>query len=134
MSGGFLFKTCFTVPELFRRAIMFHIGVATQHPPLPEPDQLSELGTSFIKQCLTIDPVRRPTATELMSHPWMLEFRETLMRYGDSELNSELANSSEDRNYGNTSAARQAAILKEQEIEQMQVINTVSESPTPPLE
>jgi mitogen-activated protein kinase kinase kinase len=98
---------------------MFHIGVATQHPPLPEPDQLSELGTTFIKQCLTIDPVRRPTATELMNHPWMLEFRETLMRYGDSELSSEMANSSEDRNYGNASGARQAATLKEQETEQM---------------
>lgn len=56
---------------------MFHIGIATQHPPLPEPDQLSELGIDFIKQCLTIDPVRRPTATELMNHPWMLEFRQT---------------------------------------------------------
>ncbi|CAA7259957.1 unnamed protein product [Cyclocybe aegerita] len=62
-------------------AIMFHIGVATQHPPLPEPDQLSDLGINFIKQCLTIDPVRRPSAIELMQDAWMLEFRETLMQY-----------------------------------------------------
>ncbi|KAJ3509800.1 hypothetical protein NLJ89_g5027 [Agrocybe chaxingu] len=62
-------------------AIMFHIGVATQHPPLPEPDQLSDLGISFIKRCLTIDPVLRPSAIELTQHPWMLEFRETLMQY-----------------------------------------------------
>lgn len=65
------------------RAIMFHIGVATQHPPLPEPDQLSEMGINFIKQCLTIDPMRRPSAVELLDHPWMAEFRETMLNYED---------------------------------------------------
>jgi len=101
---------------------------------LPEPDQLSELGTSFLKQCLTIDSIRRPTATELMNHSWMLEFRDTLMRYGDSELTSEMVNSSEDRNYENASVARQLAILKEQEIEQVQMTETLPKSATPPLE
>lgn len=62
---------------------MFHIGVATQHPPLPEPDQLSELGINFIKQCLTIDASRRPTALELMDHPWMVTFRQALDDYQD---------------------------------------------------
>lgn len=66
-------------------AIMFHIGVATQHPPLPEPGQLSDLGISFIKNCLALDPLTRPTATELMDHPWMLDFREALLSYNDSE-------------------------------------------------
>ena len=89
---------------------MFHIGVATQHPPLPESDQLSDLGINFIKQCLTIDPIRRPTATELTNHPWMLDFRETLMRYGDSDLTSE---TTEDGQYENASVA-QAAIREEQ--------------------
>lgn len=65
---------------------MFHIGVATQHPPLPEPSQLSDLGINFIKQCLTIDPVLRPTAVELLDHPWMLKFGETLLGFGDGEL------------------------------------------------
>lgn len=64
---------------------MFHIGVATQHPPLPEPGQLSDLGISFIKNCLALDPLTRPTATELMDHPWMLDFREALLSYNDSE-------------------------------------------------
>ncbi|GAA6053671.1 hypothetical protein JCM3770_001689 [Rhodotorula araucariae] len=54
-------------------AIMFHIGIAVQHPPLPEPHQLSELGIDFIRQCLTIDPEKRPTAEELMSHAWIME-------------------------------------------------------------
>jgi mitogen-activated protein kinase kinase kinase len=52
-------------------AIMFHIGIATQHPPLPDPGQLSELGIDFIEQCLTLDPLNRPTATELLHHPWL---------------------------------------------------------------
>ncbi|GAA6006096.1 hypothetical protein JCM10207_000521 [Rhodosporidiobolus poonsookiae] len=54
-------------------AIMFHIGIAVQHPPLPEPHQLSELGIDFIRQCLTIDPDKRPSAEELMLHPWIQE-------------------------------------------------------------
>lgn len=108
---------------------MFHIGVATQHPPLPESDQLSDLGINFIKQCLTIDPIRRPMATELMNHQWMLEFRETLMRYGDSELTSE---TTEDRQYESASVARQAAILKEQEIEQ--ITKSAYKNSTPPSE
>lgn len=65
---------------------MFHIGVATQHPPLPEPDQLSELGITFIKECLTVDPTLRPSAVELQYHPWMLEFREALLNYEEEEL------------------------------------------------
>lgn len=67
---------------------MFHIGVATQHPPLPEPGQLSELGINFIKQCLIIDPMKRPSAEELMNHPWMLEFRATLLSYEEVEMTS----------------------------------------------
>jgi len=59
---------------------MFHIGVATQHPPLPEPDQLSYLGIDFIRQCLIIDSMLRPTAQVLMDHQWLAE-----LRYGYEE-------------------------------------------------
>ena len=50
---------------------MFHIGIATQHPPLPEPGQLSHLGIDFIEQCLTLNPAERPTAEDLLNHPWL---------------------------------------------------------------
>jgi mitogen-activated protein kinase kinase kinase len=60
------------------RAIMFHIGVATKHPPLPDPGQLSLQGIDFIKRCLVIDGLTRPTAIDLQSHPWILEFKEAL--------------------------------------------------------
>jgi len=62
-------------------AIMFHIGVATQHPPLPEPGQLSSMGIDFIRQCLTIDGTKRPSAVELYDHPWILDFRDELALY-----------------------------------------------------
>lgn len=81
---------------------MFHIGVATQHPPLPEPGQLSELGINFIKRCLTIDPATRPSAIELLNHPWMLDFRNTLLRYEATELPED--------NYENPSIACETAI------------------------
>ncbi|KAF5377208.1 hypothetical protein D9615_006323 [Tricholomella constricta] len=101
-------------------AVMFHIGVATQHPPLPEPGQLSELGISFIKQCLIIDPIRRPSATELMDHRWMVEFREVLLRYEEAELaTSPPATMPAEESFGNASVARQAAIIQEKEVEEI---------------
>src|SRR6266511_6184811 len=115
MNGRFLIFSCLSPDLSIQRAIMFHIGVATQHPPFPEPDQLSEIGINFIKQCLTIDPVRRPTATELMNHAWMVDFRETLMRYEEGELTSE-STTLTNCNYDNAFVARQAAKLQQQEV------------------
>jgi mitogen-activated protein kinase kinase kinase len=64
---------------------MFHIGIAVQHPPLPEPHQLSELGIDFIRQCLTIDPDKRPSAEELMVHPWIQEATEQIQAAYEEE-------------------------------------------------
>lgn len=50
---------------------MFHIGIATQHPPLPDPSQMSDIGIDFIEQCVTLDPTDRPSAIELIKHPWL---------------------------------------------------------------
>ncbi|KIY51306.1 hypothetical protein FISHEDRAFT_37444 [Fistulina hepatica ATCC 64428] len=66
-------------------AIMFHIGVATQHPPLPEPHQLSELGRKFIERCLTIDATLRPTAEQLMHDEWMVEWKTMLESYNEDD-------------------------------------------------
>ncbi|TBU34931.1 kinase [Dichomitus squalens] len=99
-------------------AIMFHIGVATQHPPLPEPGQLSEMGIDFIRRCLTIDPLARPTAIELMDHPWMLDFREKLEDYEKAEnVIASGASIPAEGTYEAATVARQAAILQEKETE-----------------
>ena len=92
---------------------MFHIGVATQHPPLPEPGQLSEIGINFIQKCLTIDPVKRPPAIELMNHSWMLDFRDTLLRYEAAELTVE-PTSPQDSNNENAAITCETDIIQEQ--------------------
>ncbi|KAK7064579.1 kinase domain-containing protein [Favolaschia claudopus] len=100
-------------------AIMFHIGVATQHPPLPEPDQLSSMGISFIKECLTIDPIRRPSADDLKNHVWLSSLRATWSTYENGEMAAE--------DDFDTSAAGQAAALEAQ----AEVAEIMSASPAP---
>lgn len=112
---------------------MFHIGVATQHPPLPEKGELSELGINFIKQCLTLDPVKRPTTEELKKHPWMVQFMEFLSNYEEEELaNSPPIEMPADREYKGATVARQAAILQEKEVEAMKLASPVTSEPNSP--
>lgn len=61
------------------RAIMFHIGIATQHPPLPDRSQMSDIGIDFIEQCVTLDPTERPSAVDLIQHPWLLPMVEAMV-------------------------------------------------------
>jgi serine/threonine protein kinase len=61
---------------------MFHIGIATQHPPLPEPGQLSDIGIEFIELCLSLDPADRPTASELLLHPWVAATAKEMVSIG----------------------------------------------------
>lgn len=72
-------------------AIMFHIGMAEQHPALPDPSQLSPLGIEFIRQCLTINPRQRPTAIQLKEDPWMRSLIEELDAANEAEAAAELA-------------------------------------------
>ncbi|CAE7226656.1 unnamed protein product [Rhizoctonia solani] len=102
-------------------AIMFHIGQAKTAPPLPTPDQLSHLGINFIEQCLVINARVRPTATELLSHPWLVSFREYMSEYEAAALPtpSLTATTMPSLPYDMTQMARQAMILEEQEIKEM---------------
>lgn len=67
---------------------MFHIGIATKHPPLPDPNELSDLGIDFIRQALILDPTKRPTAAELLNHEWMKDLARCLsmMESGEDEM------------------------------------------------
>ena len=112
-----------TFVNSLHRAIMFHIGVATQHPPLPDPGQLSEMGIDFIRQCLTIDPVQRPTALELMNHPWILDFREKLRSYEEEAEPAPTPALADPAAFEHASVARQAALLQERETELIQAVS-----------
>ncbi|KAH8835953.1 kinase [Flagelloscypha sp. PMI_526] len=94
-------------------AIMFHIGVATQHPPLPEPGQLSTIGIDFIRACLCISAYDRPSAVELMDHPWMIDFKEALRSLEELEGVQDDSGFVANETFEHASVARQAAIQQE---------------------
>ncbi|PGH01472.1 STE/STE11/SSK protein kinase [Helicocarpus griseus UAMH5409] len=59
-------------------AIMYKIAQGSQ-PQLPTPDQLSPMGIDFIKRCFETDPVKRPSATELLQHEWIVSIRQQVV-------------------------------------------------------
>ncbi|THH32768.1 hypothetical protein EUX98_g1372 [Antrodiella citrinella] len=108
-------------------AVMFRIGAASKHPPLPDSSQLSAKGIDFIKSCLTIDPMLRPTAQELMEHPWMVDFAETLRCYEEAELATSppVEMPGPESFYDTATVARQAAIIQEKEVESIAAASPV---------
>lgn len=68
-------------------AVMYH--VATSHPPLPEPSQMTPRGMAFLKKCFVRDSNERPSATELLRDPWLrgVENEETRQLYEDFDEN-----------------------------------------------
>ncbi|CAO3588944.1 unnamed protein product [Absidia cylindrospora] len=62
-------------------SVMYH--VVTGHPPLPDASQLSEPGIDFLKKCFTRNPTHRPSAAELLAHPWITKYLES---YNDESL------------------------------------------------
>lgn len=66
-------------------AIMFTIGIASQHPPLPAQGEMSDLGINFLREALTIDPDDRPTAADLLNHPWIQDARDQINAMTEEE-------------------------------------------------
>ncbi len=50
-------------------AVMFHVASSTELPLIPE--GLSESGKDFLRQCFQRNPGKRPTAAELLLHPFV---------------------------------------------------------------
>jgi len=50
-------------------AAMFKIGNSKDLPEIPE--DLSDEGKDFVRQCLQRNPVHRPTASQLLEHPFV---------------------------------------------------------------
>lgn len=59
-------------------AIMYNIAQGNQ-PALPAQDQLSDLGIDFLRRCFECDPLRRPTAAELLQHEWIVSIRQQVV-------------------------------------------------------
>lgn len=93
---------------------MFHIGVATKHPPLPEQGQLSPLGIAFIRDCLNIDAYKRPSAAELLNHAWILQIKNKL---GEDETLPHEHVMTFDSDFHNATVAQQAANLTAAEVD-----------------
>jgi len=65
---------------------------------------------------VTIDPVRRPTAQELIDfHPWIVDFREALKNFEDDEMEWGPEVDVPSEGYENATAARTTAIMHEKE-------------------
>jgi len=101
-------------------AIIYQIGQADRAPQLPDPSQLSDLGISFIKQCLTLDPMKRPTAEALLNHPWMQSFRAEMQDYEEgSDAFGRPPSPDGSSQLEPTAITRQAQLEEEQELEEM---------------
>ncbi|EAW07741.1 putative MAP kinase kinase kinase SskB [Aspergillus clavatus NRRL 1] len=59
-------------------AIMYNIAQGNQ-PQLPSRDQLSDLGIDFLRRCFECDPMKRPTAAELLQHEWIVSIRQQVV-------------------------------------------------------
>jgi mitogen-activated protein kinase kinase kinase len=59
-------------------AIMYNIAQGNQ-PALPTQDQLSDTGIDFVRRCFECDPLRRPTAAELLQHEWIVSIRQQVV-------------------------------------------------------
>lgn len=57
------------MPSNVKVAAMFKIGNGKELPVIP--DHLSEEGRDFVKQCLQRNPQHRPTAAQLLEHPFV---------------------------------------------------------------
>jgi serine/threonine protein kinase len=61
--------------------------VLAQDGALPAFPPLSPKGTDFLKQCFTRDPQKRPSAAELLQHPWLAEeTKESVKQDDDDEV------------------------------------------------
>lgn len=58
-------------------AIMYHIGIAGQTPELPSDSLVSLDCIDFIKKCFTRPAADRPSASDLLQHPWIVNIDES---------------------------------------------------------
>ncbi|XP_021670836.2 mitogen-activated protein kinase kinase kinase NPK1 isoform X2 [Hevea brasiliensis] len=68
-------------------AALFHIGTTKSHPPIP--DHLSVEAKDFLLRCLQKEPNLRPTASDLLQHPFVIgEYKEPHLIFRNSVMES----------------------------------------------
>lgn len=67
---------------------IYKIGKTKLAPPIPGNIEISQEAREFIAACFTIDPNLRPTALELLKHPFMAE--DPSFRFADTRLAKEI--------------------------------------------
>jgi len=72
--------------------------------------------------------MKRPTAAELMDHPWILDFRAALLSYEEAEVTSPPEQLPPEEDFESASVARQAAIVQEKVIKSMTLDLTLSDA------
>jgi mitogen-activated protein kinase kinase kinase len=85
-------------------AIMYNIAQGNQ-PSLPPRDQLSDLGIDFLRRCFECDPLKRPTAAELLQHEWIVSIRQQVViepATPTSEHSSSFSSSNSGSRHGST--------------------------------
>ncbi|KAF2284151.1 hypothetical protein GH714_019568 [Hevea brasiliensis] len=66
-------------------AALFHIGTTKSHPPIP--DHLSVEAKDFLLRCLQKEPNLRPTASDLLQHPFVIgEYKEPHLIFRNSVM------------------------------------------------
>ncbi|KNE58794.1 STE/STE11/SSK2 protein kinase [Allomyces macrogynus ATCC 38327] len=65
-------------------AIIYHAAISA--PPIPDNLKISPEGLDFLKQCLRVNPNIRPTADELLQHPFLADVAKK-MQASDVETN-----------------------------------------------
>jgi mitogen-activated protein kinase kinase kinase len=73
-------------------AIMYKIAQGNQ-PSFTAIDQLSDTGVDFIKRCFELDPVRRPSAAELLQHEWIVTIRRQVVAEPQTPSSSDTGSS-----------------------------------------
>lgn len=83
------------------------------------------MGISFLRLCFTLDPLQRPTAEELLNHPWMQSLRAELTAVDPPPLPTE-----DPREPQEPLIARQAHAMEQRQIAEM-ILSPVDENLTP---
>jgi mitogen-activated protein kinase kinase kinase len=69
-------------------AILWNIANGNT-PQLPNKDQLSEAGIDFLRKCFEVDPLKRPSAAELLRGEWMRQIKSEVSIEPDTPTGSE---------------------------------------------